>query len=212
MNKVIKQLQREFKKNPKKAFILGTLIAVCAWVCLPLVMPKEQKPVRRNPAIAAASLPIVATTTGVAGATVTATHSWQTLHDRLSNDPRMKSAPVPAMQTAGRNPFAVPAVEFDAEAASDELLSAAVDEPEVSPTTTASLLNDVSLELSSTLVGETSRSAVINGRVFREGADVGVAAGEPLVLAAVAPRSAMIVWKGQRRELRIVRPDGDASK
>jgi hypothetical protein len=206
MDKLINQLKREFKKNPKKVFLLGGLLAVCLWVCVPLVMPKEEmKPVRKTPVVAAAG--VAPSTTAAAAAP---SWRWQDLDRRLTEDPRMSIA-VPLATTgdaAPRNPFIATADAFDLDAAFDEYLADfdAETAPEAKSAPSNARLNAIPLELSSTLVADDARTAVINGRVFRQGDILAAPSGEPLVLTVVEPRRAVVEWQGMTRELKILKP------
>src|SRR5688572_21822770 len=157
MDKLINQLKRDFKKNPKKVFLLGGLAVVCLWVCMPLVMPKEEtKPVRKTPAVAAAA----GTAPSVGTATAAPAWRWQDLDRVLAEDPRMQIA-APLATTADharRNPFLAAADIFDIDAAFDEYLDAVVAEaaPTAQATPNKARLDAVPLELSSTLVADDS--------------------------------------------------------
>jgi hypothetical protein len=207
MDQLIKQLQRDFKKNPKKVVLLGGLTAVCLWICAPLVLPKsETKPVKKTPVIAAAA----ATTPSVASTRAAPAWRWQDLDRALAEDPRMRVAAPPTLSgdDVRRNPFLAAADAFDIAAALDEYLDdvAAENSPETNAAPNKARLDAVPLELSSTLVTDGSRQAVINGRVFRVGDKLTVPSGETLMLTTVEPRRAVVAWQGITRELKILRP------
>lgn len=213
MDKLIKQLQRDFKKNPKKVVLLGGLFVVCLWVMVPLFLPKEEKkPVRRAP-IAAVAEPTAA---GQVAAAAPAWR-WQDLDRALSDDPRMHSAGGEANVAAFpplRNPFETP---FNVDAAMDELLAEIAAETEsakavaVGKTATESTpkpeqFETVWMVLTSTIVSGDRSVAVINGRSFQPGDKIGTWYGMEVVLKSVAPRSAEVSWNGATRRLRILSP------
>jgi len=213
MDKLIKQFQRDFKKNPKKVFLLGGLFLVCLWVVVPLILPQEEKkPVRRTP-IAAVTEPTAAGQTAAAAPT----WRWQDLDRALNDDPRMRSTGDEANVAAfppPRNPFETP---FDVDAAMDELLAEAAAETEseqavaVQTTTTESVplqtqFDSVPLELSSTIISGERSVAVLNGRPFHEGEKIGTSYGAEVVLKSIAPRSVEVTWNGVTRTLRILSP------
>jgi hypothetical protein len=98
--------------------------------------------------------------------------------------------------------------EFDVDVAMDELLAEVAAEMEFEERMAPSKarLDAIALELSSTIVGHGMRNAVINGRVFHEGDELGKAAGERIVLTIVEPRRAVVAWRGLNRELKILMP------
>lgn len=210
MDKLIKQLQRDFKKNPKKVVLLGVLAVVCLWVMVPLFLPAEKKKPVNRPAVAAASTPTVAAGTAAVSAPA---WRWQDLDRALGDDPQMRSVGDDENVAAfppPRNPFETP---FDVDAAMDELLAeigAEIAAEQVVATSSAApellTLESVPLQLSSTLVGSGRAIAVINGRSFREGTKIGTAYGKELTLTSVEPRSAVVRWNGLTRTLRILSP------
>lgn len=212
MDKLIKQLKRDFKKNPKKVILLGLLGLVCLWVCVPLVFPKEEKkPVRKTAAVTAAA-PVAPSATSMIAAP---SWRWRDLDRVLAGDPRMQVADLLSEGEAKIGGSINGAVaEFDLDGAMDELLEevAATMEYEKQTAPSKARFDAISLELSSTIVGNGARSAVINGRMFREGDQLGKAAGEALVLKIVEPRLVVVEWKGLSRELKILTPSELAAK
>jgi hypothetical protein len=212
MDKLIKQLKRDFKKNPKKVVLLGVLGAVCLWVCVPLVFPKEeQKPVRKTVAASAAA-PVAASATSTP---VAPAWRWQDLDRMLVGDPRMQVIDVVALNSRSPSRFTGgSAAEFDVDAAMDELLEeiAATMEYEKQTAPSKARLDAIPLELSSTIVGPGVRSAVINGFTFREGDRIAKAGDDMIVLTVVEPRLVVVEWKGLSRELKILRPSELAAR
>ena len=213
MDRLIKQLRRDFQKNPKKAGMLGLLFLVAGWFWLPLILPAEKKPSKKMPT--AAAVPTAADLVSPTAAVAAPTWRWQDLDRSLQQDPRMRSAG-PAATNEQRNPFLAHVAPIDADAAFDEILAEAAAEAEaeaqaaVQETVVAAadpgLLDTLTLSLSSTIVGGRAKRAVINGRAFNEGETIGLESGIPIVLAQVEPRRAIVAWNGRRRELRILRP------
>lgn len=207
MDKLIKQLQRDFKKNPKKVVLLGGLFVVCLWVVVPLFLPEAKKPVNRAPVAAAVAPSSAGANTAAAAAP---TWRWQDLNRALQDDPRMRSTggeTNTAVFPPPRNPFETP---FDVDAAMNELLEEIAAEMKAEQTVAASsaapdqtLFETVPLQLSSTIVGVGPSIAVINGRPFRQGAKIGTSYGKDLILQSVDPRSAVVAWNGVTRTLRI---------
>jgi hypothetical protein len=219
MSKLVKQFQRDCKKNPKKVALLALLGIVCVWFWGPLVFPQSDvkrptpKPTTATtPTAAVAAVADSSTSSASASATI---WRWQDLTERLAADPRMKSAlPVPKSEN-DRNPFAPPIVpiDIDAELATiaDEVLAEVEPEPEPEPepvveTPQPSYFEQRTLVLSSTIVGGKRTSAVINGRAFPLGAELGTENGIAMKLISVEPRRAVVEWNGQRRELKILKP------
>lgn len=206
MDKLLKQLQRDFKRNPKKAGMLGLLFLVAGWFWLPLIMPKEEpKRVKPTAATAATVVPAVAAASAAAP-----TMRWQDLARAIDSDPRMQSFTVP-MEASRRNPFTAQIAQFDVdeafEAHVDEAIAALeVEERTISPEEASPQLNALPLALSSTIVGGRTPRAIINGRAYDQGATIAVKNELPIVLTVIEPRRVIVEWNGSRRELRILRP------
>lgn len=206
MDKLLKQLQRDFKRNPKKAGMLGLLFLVAGWFWIDLIFPKQEKrPVKPTAATAAPVAAVVSPATVAAAPTL----RWQDLRRALETDPRMQSVSLPE-DGARRNPFvAVITVDAEFDDVVAERLAEIAAEQEAStitPEEASPLLNTMPLVLSSTIVGGRKSRAVINGRGFDLGATIGVKNELPIVLTVVEPRRVIIEWNGSRRELRILRP------
>lgn len=212
MNRLIKQLRRDFQKNPKKAGMLGLLFLVAGWFWLPLIMPAEKKPSKTMPT--AAAVPTAAVPALPTAAVAAPTWRWQDLDRSLQQDPRMRSAGLPA-SVEHRNPFLADVPPIDVDAAFEEILEDAIAEADAEKEAAIqarvvaadpALLDTLTLSLSSTIVGGRAKRAVINGRAFNEGETIGLESGLPIVLTQVEPRRAVVLWNGRRRELRILRP------
>jgi hypothetical protein len=207
MDKLLKQLQRDLKRNPKKAGILGLLVLVAGWFWLPLIMPKEE-PKRVKPTAAATTA--TAAPVAAAAPAAAATMRWQDLARALDSDPRMRSL-VMTSDLVRRNPFTAQVAEFDADAAFDLYVDEALaelddEERTISPEEASPQLNALPLVLSSTIVGGRTPRAVINGRAYDRGATIGLKNELPIVLTVIEVRRVIVEWNGSRRELRILRP------
>lgn len=221
LEKLSKQLKRELKANPQKAGMLGVLVLVAGWFWGPLVFKSEEK---KKPAIAASTTApttagsTTAGTTAIAAAPTSASQDrmeWRTLSSRLQAEPAMRSVPGKTAKEEARNPFDAPVIT-EVEPEEDDLyalLEAAnevglfdEEKPVISKEMTSAALNAYPLRLSSTLVGPRARTAIINGKAYRQGKSIGKINEVELVLEYVDPRSATIAWNGAKRELRIPKP------
>lgn len=224
LEKLSKQLKRELKANPQKAGMLGVLVLVAGWFWGPLIFKSDET--KKTPAVAAsATAPTTTspTSTGtnvVAAAPTSASRErldWRTLSSRLQSDSAMRS--VPGLSASAkeevRNPFDAPVIA-EVEPETDELytlLEAANEaglfeeqKPVITKEMNSAALNALPLQLSSTLVGPRARTAIINGKAYRQGKPIGKINEVELVLEYVDPRSATIAWNGAKRELRIPKP------
>lgn len=221
--KLSKQLQRELKANPQKAGMLGLLCVVAAYFWGPLVF-KADETKKTTPTGAPTAAATTIATSPAAAATPAAPVGkerleWRTLSKRLQTDPLMQSVAGKPAQEVTRNPFDVPVKKEDP-TEKDDLLAlleeaneaGLLDDPQpVAPTQlmTSTALNAYPLFLTSTLVGPRARTAIINGKAYSAGAQIGKINEVELVLVSVDPRSALIAWNGARRELRIPKPGED---
>jgi hypothetical protein len=206
MEKLLKQLQRDFKRNPKKAGMLGLLFLVCGWFWLPLILPKEEKKPVKPTAATSAATAVVAVP---AAASAAPAMRWQDLSRVLENDPRMKSFTAP-IEVARRDPFTEKVVEHDVDAEFNNYVAGLLAEEDaeltITPEEASPLLDSFPLSLSSTIVGGRTPRAVINGRAFDRGAVITTRNELPVVVSVIEPRRVIIEWNGSRRELRILRP------
>ena len=198
--------------------MLLLLCGVCAWFWGPLIFPKDESKAKGTKTGAAATVAAPEATKAVAAVPAI---DWKLLAERLTSDPYMHGAP-PRTTKPGetpRNPFAA-SIAPPAESTADELELLAAElaaeerraEEEAKQKYEQAAAGDVAawqsmpLELSSTLVGSRARKAVINGRAFTEGTAIGKLGTSEIRLLSVTPRSAVLVWNGARRELRIPKP------
>jgi hypothetical protein len=197
--------------------MLALLCLVCVWFWGPLVLPKSES---TKPAKAATASPTAAPASAastVAAAPAEPKLDWKVLAERIAGDVRMTGLPPePAVEGRRlRSPFAAVKPQ---QAATDEIdeLAAQLDalgllndtagtppQPELSDEDAWRLMP---LKLSSTLVGARARKAVINDRAFSEGTAIGTLGELEIRLQRVTPRSAIVVWNGTPRELRIPKP------
>ncbi len=206
LKRLVTQLRREAKANPKKAAILGLLglIAVYSWG--PLVWgwcTTPEKP-RVAPASAEEAVAEVPADSPVVAYGASASpepsaqpqeeacpYHWVQLDQWMQADPIAK----PVEDVAGwPDPFGAAAV-----AEAGETAVAEADSP---PVTVASLGVDVS----GTLVGPRRRVALIGGKAYQEGQTVPVShSGQPidLKLVEVHRRRVVLEWDGNRFDLPI---------
>ncbi len=201
--------------------MLLLLCGVCAWFWGPLIFPKDESKAKGNKTGVAAA--VVAAVVPEATKPVAAVPAidWKLLSERLTSDPHMTGAQPRTTQPGEtpRNPFGAPVLPA-AEPTADELELLAAElaaeeqraEEEAKQKMALAAAGDVSawqnmsLELSSTFVGSRARKAVINGRAFTAGTVIGKLGMSEIRLLSVTPRSAVLVWNGARRELRIPKP------
>jgi hypothetical protein len=215
-SKLSKQLQRELKANPQKAGALGLLCLVAAYFWGPLIFKSDAK----NPASAAVA-PTATTTAATAMPEPISTSTakplldWRTLSSRLESDPSMRSVAGKTETEIARSPFDAPVKvvkeeAFDSDLA--ELLEEANaaglfdDTPVITKQMTSTALNAFPLQLTSTLVGPRSRTAIINGKAYSQGMPLGKLNDVELVLEYVSSRTAVIAWNGMKRKLWIPKP------
>ncbi len=213
LSKLTKQLKRDLKASPAKAAALVVLFVVAVVFWGPLVFKKEEPMKRKGATVAAAAE--TSTLAPSAGSAEQPWPTWRELAQRLEQDERMTisdPAPPPAPDAASLNPFDVETVADRDAAEVDRLLDEAVDlglldehEEQEAPLGGEASLADCPLMLSSTLVGPKPK-AVINGVPHALGRRIGTWNGKPLKLERIAPRSAVVAWNGQVRELRIPAP------
>jgi hypothetical protein len=199
-----KQLRREIKTNPKRAFALAVVCGVGVYFWAPLIMgwispePPPASSTKKKASVASAGKAAAkaAASDSADAAAKRAPMAWKDISRAIRNDWRMKPATDLALS---RNPFApkvVPHAEGDpnsadptqakptaeAVAAADVASKAAVADP-----TPQSL----GLKLTGTMIGARKRSAVINGRVVSEGSEYAFDRGRaaPAKTATPAPKT-----------------------
>ncbi|MBW3540254.1 MAG: hypothetical protein KY476_08285 [Planctomycetes bacterium] len=197
------RLVRDARANWRKTALLAVLFAVglCFWV--PLLLKglggsKPAKPTARVPRPAAAPAPSVPQTppspavASPAAVPAPAAVSWKQLAYQTGNDPLLQPA-VPA--DVRRDPFRLdrgpfsPPVLFAAEplAVGPQVIG-----PQAPPTHRP--------QLTSTVIGSRLRAALIDGRVYREGAGI-VVDGVQWQISAVLPRRVVLARDREQMEL-----------
>jgi len=200
LDKFVKQLRREAKRNPKKAGVLGLLAVVALYFWAPLVWGMIQSTEQttaaeaETPAMAGGSSSPLPTGTESAPTTATASVPWQQLVEWRKQD--ILTTPVETPETV-HDPFRVAQakpVELEQEEKQREKLQALIT-PEM-----------MGLKLTSTVVGPGRRVALINGKIFLEGQQIACGkSGEEIVfdLVEVRARQAVLERDGKRFELTI---------
>jgi hypothetical protein len=184
LQRLTRQLQRDFRANRKKAVALGLLVLVAGWFWYPLVFKSKGSQAAPPPAPAAAvTTPVVAVS--VAPAAAHSYPAWKDVSQWIESDKRMQ----PFVTVSGElaNPFVARNVETPTvEEAQPPQLVAADLEPEA-----------LGLELTSTAVGRKQRIASISGKIYREGDDIPTATGVVFKLKSIGP-SGVIVTCGEK--------------
>ena len=216
MNKIVRQLRREMRTNPKKAVVLGLLGVVAVWFWAPLaaswIAPDD--PAAEHAAVAspvALSLPEMSPQMPITGQTASDPtpetgespgHSWQQLARWIDADPRTLATKVSCDQ---RDPFVVPRAEVVEESLDDE--SGMLPGPSPEELTPESL----GMVLSSTIIGPRDRGARINGKLYQQGESIVLELeGQPIEfsLAEVHLRHVVLGRNEERFELKIPAPSG----
>jgi len=204
--KLKKQLEREAKRNPKQAAVLGLLFAVALWFWAPLVlkwlpighagaeadMASAAVPTSGTPAITPPSSSST-TTTSPAAAPVPATASWKQVAEWIESDHLMTPATGVA---AARDPFRT-YVDPTAKQAEIEQPVAKVG---ISP-------SSLGMTVSSIIYGSRRRIAMIDGTPYAEGRRVmKQAAGQTIVfrIVEIHPRHVVLERDGEQYQLHLV--------
>jgi hypothetical protein len=227
LEKQVKQLSRDLKKNPGKAAALGVLVVVMIWFWLPLIYKPEPKPPAAPPTATAAATPAAtATTTTSTSAAPTTTPlanegpklPWRDVAKWIGQDPLMTASPVTFEERGGTNPFVI----------SPKLVQLAIDNakkeqedqqkqddqnPVATPPVVAATPTDLGLDVASTMIGRQRRSAMINGKVYKEGSAITNKAGLTFTLLEVQPTRVVLERNKQKFELKIKsEKTGDVAK
>lgn len=198
--KLVKRIRREAAANPKKAAVLGILVAVSIYFWAPLVF--RWLSVDKG-SLASQNTAVVPPAKSAAPGSTPAARadnrpSWQQIDGWMRNDPRTMSA-TPA--SIGRDPFGFPADVVAKTVAEEELKKQT---PSISP-------DRAGLTLSGTVIGPRDRVARINGRTYRVGETIDVKDKKTTVQAAfkvmeVQPRSVILQSGPERYELSLPDP------
>jgi hypothetical protein len=165
LERLVKQLQRDAKANPKKAALLGLMVLVALYFWAPLVWqwigPAEGG--QRPSAPVALILTDDPAEPGQRLARSQTAFRWDKVQQRISSDPLMASA---VWDAAWTDPFASRTAAAGTAAATAE-----------APGADGRSAEEAGLILTSVLIGGQRRTATINGRTYTEGELVGGGAG-----------------------------------
>lgn len=191
------RLLHELKASAGKSAVLGLLLLVGFYLWIPPLLRaiaggRSTSPAEVATIAAAALLPPPGADRSQSGVT------WDRTAEILESDPLLRSADVAAM---GSDPFRIDQGQFSPPIlfADDSPRAAVIEE------TGAKLPDDV--VLLSTIVGSARRAALINGKLYQEGASV-ILGGESYRLEEVHPRRAILTRGGKSFELKIPLPPG----
>ncbi len=207
---VVHRLQREIKASPAKAGGLGVLVLVALYFWFPLLMgSSEAEPPAAAPAPEAAP---IATGHGMptapalkpAAAPQTLDYQWQQFAKLMDEDVLTRTV---QELPRSRDPFQrVGAALETQELATADTAEAIVEAPAIPARTP----QQAGLVLSSTLIGNRSQVAQINGKSYRVGDEVPPKLGDSedrFQVIAVLPRRVVLEDRdGKRHLLRIPRP------
>lgn len=199
------RLSRDLKANGPKTAVLGVLVLVGLYFWIPPLWRAVtgNAAAAEIPAVAAAAEPSPADPASSSPAAAAASLGWREAENRRAEDPLFR----PAEGTDVRaDAFAFDAgfLPIDVEFAEAESAEAVARVARNEPRSTHDAEGDgpSPLTLSSTLVGSGRRVAVINERVYTEGAVV-AAAGRTWTVLNVEPRRVLLDGEGGTLELRI---------
>jgi hypothetical protein len=203
LQKLQKKALRELKASPQKAAMLALLGIVAAWFWAPLVF-KSSAPATPVVPPPVAAAPVTAAAPNLlpqAGASAPAKDSmqmeWHQVAAAIDHDPRMAPNPfVPPVDMLAADRAAAAKEEEkkkNSEAAESE-------RPPAGP-------DDLGLVLSSTLVGQSRRAALVSGRTYELGSKIRVE-GEAFRLVEVEPNRIVLERDGQQYTLSIKRRKG----
>jgi hypothetical protein len=217
VSKLLRQLRREAKRNPKKAGILGLLALVAVWFWAPLLMDwfraDGQKAVAashddRADSRAARGQPAPGGGPQQPSNKVAAL-SWQELIRLQDQNPRAQPSRLPE---TGRDPFVTPSSQLF-----PPLPMVPKEEPEKEPkekpdVTVPDLTpQELGLSLSSTIVGPRGGLAMVNGNAYKPSEIIVVQHNSQRVefqLTEIHPRRIVLIRNGKSYSLEIPRPDG----
>lgn len=195
----IERLKREIAASPKKAAILAIVcvVAICFWA--PLVLKwAGKKPAADDPVLisedeTAPATPVAAASPTEVNQATTAAQpaNWQQVLKWIRSDPKMK----PHVAVSRRDPFAP--------AAGRQIAKVEEPTPPPAPDITP---QQAGIVVSSTVVGAKSRTALINGRTYRESQQIGgTKSQDRFLLVEIRPKGVILERNGQRYEVKIPR-------
>lgn len=196
LSKWIKRLRREATANPKKAAILGLLLAVALYFWAPLLRswvgengPAERGVAVTPPSSSDSSIPLnVPETTTSKPAQEAAVYTWEEWDKWITQDPRTKAVKDLPVH---RDPFQPIRKVVQEKAPTTK---------HIEPTRIAITPASFSMQLSSTVVGPSPRLAVINGKVYRE--------GEVISLSKDGRKATFTLAEVRARQVVLSSPDG----
>jgi hypothetical protein len=196
------RLKREITASPQKAAMLALVCVVALWFWTPLVLkwvgkksPVEDSVAVSNEEDSLTVAPIVAAAvvleaeTSATAATTTPVN-WRKILQCIQSDPKMK----PHVTIVGRrDPFSSPASTQVAKVEEPPPPPA----PEITP-------QEAGIFVSSTVVGFNNRTALINGRSYREQQEIaGTKLHERFSLVEIRAKSIIVERNGRHYEVRI---------
>lgn len=204
-NQLIRRLKREATRNPKKLGALGLLLVVALWFWAPLVRGWFHKD---EPAPSPAGSPTaVAAASGIsapnpvggnqAGKLAGTTYSWDQVAEWMEKDPLTKAA---GTLPARRDPFRASQDIVAVEVAREQQRKIREHKP------SAVIPAELGLKLTATIVGPKQSVALINGRTYRQGAEIACEkAGSRynLRLVEVRRKGVVLECRGARLQLAI---------
>jgi hypothetical protein len=203
-NTFTNRLKREITASPKKAAVLAIVcvVAICFWT--PLVLKWAGKKSTTDDLAVASSEEETTSATPIAAAPPTEANNpttqaqptnWQKILKWIRNDPKMK----PQVAISRRDPFA-PAVSRQVVKVQEPAQAPPPPPPpEITP-------QQAGIFVSSTVVGTKSRTALINGRTYRESQQIaGAKSQDRFVLVEIRPKGVILERNGQRYEVKIPR-------
>lgn len=206
MDKLLRQLKKEIRANPAKAGVLVVLVGVLSWFIVPLVWPAGDTPPRPAPAAdgSTPTLPTTDATPAVADAPTSAARpDWRAVVRGMAADPRMTTRRLAADLSMVRSPFARPEPPVDPQEPTTEELEAWLAELTPATPAVAAPPPAPTFHLSSVLVGPKLRTAVLDGKLVREGATLTTAAGDVWTLVEVRPREVTLAHGDVRHVIRL---------
>ncbi len=201
LSKLAKRMRREAAANPKKAALLGVLIAVSFYFWIPLIRgwtagdDQKSRAAANDQGPAEAAKPASPSPSAEKGEP---RPNWKQLAQWMHNDPRTIPAPLPVGR---RDPFELPKSEI---ARKEKKEPPGAQLPTITP-------GDAGLTLSGTLIGPRNRAARINGKTYSLGESIEIDDAEKMVRASfklteVHSRGVVLQSGEKRFELKIPDP------
>jgi hypothetical protein len=206
-NTFTNRLKREITASPKKAAVLAIVCVVAIGFWTPLVLKWAGKKSTADDPVVASSEEETTSATPITAAPPTEANNsannattaaqranWQKILKWIRNDPKMK----PQVAISRRDPFA-PAVSHQVVKVQEPAQAPPPPPPEITP-------QQAGIFVSSTVVGSKSRTALINGRTYRESQQIaGAKSQDRFVLVEIRPKGVILERNGQRYEVKIPR-------